>query len=236
MQRVSRVHIMRSAIARVRSSLGRLRGGAPQERRTRQSRPDRALELIDPAISGRFKSLGVIANFPAALGAARCLHRCGHHPLSGRRAQQYLYPARALKDAGALIAGGSDWGVSSFDPFIAMEHGITRSEHKGAPPLLARTGADIAGYGGCVHHQCGVCAQAGEDHGQSRARQARRFDRGGPGPCSRSTPTTCTRPACCSPIWMDGGCMTPSRRPERRAALRGRPTALDGNSMPQWAP
>jgi predicted amidohydrolase YtcJ len=41
-----------------------------------------------------------------------------------------------LRDAGAKIAGGSDWGVSSFDAFIAMEHGITRSERRGSPALL----------------------------------------------------------------------------------------------------
>jgi len=31
-----------------------------------------------------------------------------------------------------MLAGGSDWGVSSFDVFDAMEHAITR----GDPPLL----------------------------------------------------------------------------------------------------
>ena len=54
----------------------------------------------------------------------------------GAERSKYLYPARSLKDAGAMIAGGSDWGVSSFDPFIAMEHGITRAERRGAPRLL----------------------------------------------------------------------------------------------------
>jgi hypothetical protein len=55
-----------------------------------------------------------------------------------------LYPARSLKDAGAVIAGGSDWGVSSFDPFLAMEHGITRAEFKGRPPLLPEQALSIA--------------------------------------------------------------------------------------------
>src|ERR1700688_5257975 len=49
---------------------------------------------------------------------------------------RYLYPARSLRDAGALIVGGSDWGVSSFDAFVAMEHAITRSEGRGRPALL----------------------------------------------------------------------------------------------------
>ncbi len=37
---------------------------------------------------------------------------------------------------GAVIAGGSDWSVSSFDAFEAMEHGITRSLGRGLPALL----------------------------------------------------------------------------------------------------
>jgi predicted amidohydrolase YtcJ len=35
-----------------------------------------------------------------------------------------------------MIVGGSDWGVSSFDAFEAMEHAVTRSEAKGRPALL----------------------------------------------------------------------------------------------------
>jgi predicted amidohydrolase YtcJ len=35
-----------------------------------------------------------------------------------------------------LIVGGSDWGVSSFDAFAAMEHAITRAESRGKPVLL----------------------------------------------------------------------------------------------------
>jgi predicted amidohydrolase YtcJ len=54
----------------------------------------------------------------------------------GPQRSRYLYPARSLRDAGAVIAGGSDWGVSSFNAFAAMEHAITRSEGRGRPALL----------------------------------------------------------------------------------------------------
>ncbi len=64
-------------------------------------------------------------------------------PYIGPERSRYLYPARSLRDAGAVIAGGSDWGVSSFDPFIAMEHGITRSENRGLPPLLPEQGLSL---------------------------------------------------------------------------------------------
>lgn len=94
------------------------------------------LELIDPADLPRFKLLGVIANFQllwamrddyvvkatiAYIGPERSLH---------------LYPARSVRDAGAVIAGGSDWGVSSFNAFEAMEHAVTRRSGRGEEPLL----------------------------------------------------------------------------------------------------
>ena len=95
------------------------------------------LELVDPADFARFRALDVIANFqlqwatfdPAYIGTATL-------PYLGAERSRYLYPARALLEAGALIAGGSDWGVSTFNPFEAMEHAVTRSLGRGARPLL----------------------------------------------------------------------------------------------------
>ena len=95
------------------------------------------LELVDPADFPRFKALAVIANFqlqwatldPAYVEKATL-------PYLGPERSRHLYPARSLLDAGARIAGGSDWGVSTFNPFEAMEHALTRSEGRGAKPLL----------------------------------------------------------------------------------------------------
>src|SRR5260221_2907879 len=84
----------------------------------------------------------------------------------GPQRSKYLYPAGSLKRAGALIAGGSDWSVSSFNAFEAMEHAITRSEGRGKEPLLPpdaiRTPDLVGGYssyrGFCPHqernHRC----------------------------------------------------------------------------------
>jgi predicted amidohydrolase YtcJ len=36
------------------------------------------------------------------------------------------YPARSLVDAGAVLAGGSDWDVSSYNPFEAMAVAMSR--------------------------------------------------------------------------------------------------------------
>jgi predicted amidohydrolase YtcJ len=130
------VHIHAIGDRAVRSSLdafadARLHNGATDNRGQIAH-----LELINPVDFPRFKELGIIANFQL-LWAQRDDYIDGATvKYLGPERSQYLYPARSLRDAGAKIAGGSDWGVSSFNAFIAMEHGITRSEHQGRPPLL----------------------------------------------------------------------------------------------------
>ena len=90
------------------------------------------LELIDPADFPRFKALGVIANFQLLWAQRESYVADATEAYIGPVRSTHLYPARSLLDAGAMLAGGSDWGVSSFDVFTAMEHAITRGE----PALL----------------------------------------------------------------------------------------------------
>jgi len=94
------------------------------------------LELIDPADFARFKELGVIANFQLLWAEREDYIVKSTLPYIGPERARYLYPARSLREAGARIAGGSDWDVSSFDAFEAMEHAITRAQARGKPPLL----------------------------------------------------------------------------------------------------
>ena len=94
------------------------------------------LELINPQDLPRFKELGVIANFQLLWAERDPYIAAGTLPYLGPERSKYLYPARSLLDAGAVIAGGSDWGVSSFNAFEAMEHGITRCEARGREPLV----------------------------------------------------------------------------------------------------
>ena len=94
------------------------------------------LELINPADFPRFKELGVIANFQLLWAQRDDYVEGATVKYLGPERSRYLYPARSLRDAGAKIAGGSDWGVSSFNAFAAMEHAITRSEARGRPALL----------------------------------------------------------------------------------------------------
>ncbi|MGC1521390.1 MAG: amidohydrolase [Steroidobacteraceae bacterium] len=94
------------------------------------------LELVDPKDFPRFKQLDVIANFQLLWAERDDYVDNATVKYLGPQRSRYLYPARSLRDAGAKIAGGSDWSVSSFDAFEAMEHAITRSERRGAPALL----------------------------------------------------------------------------------------------------
>ncbi len=94
------------------------------------------LELIDPGDFPRFKSLAVIANFQLQWATSDPSYiEKATLPYLGPGRSRYLYPARSLLDAGARIAGGSDWGVSTFNAFEAMEHAVTRSLGRGSKPL-----------------------------------------------------------------------------------------------------
>jgi predicted amidohydrolase YtcJ len=64
-------------------------------------------------------------------------------PYIGPARAREIYLARSLRDAGAVIAGGSDWNVSTFDPFEAMQRGITRREARGKPALLPEQGLTL---------------------------------------------------------------------------------------------
>ena len=94
------------------------------------------LELIDPADFPRFKALGVIANLQLLWAERDDYIDKATLAYLGPERSRYIYAARSLRDAGAVIAGGSDWDVSSFNAFAAMEHAITRAEARDKPPLL----------------------------------------------------------------------------------------------------
>jgi predicted amidohydrolase YtcJ len=94
------------------------------------------LELIDPADFSRFKALSVIANLQLFWALRDDYIVKATLAFIGPERSRYLYAARSLRDAGALIVGGSDWSVSSFNAFEAMERAVTRAEAPGREPLL----------------------------------------------------------------------------------------------------
>ncbi|MBV9343366.1 MAG: amidohydrolase [Gammaproteobacteria bacterium] len=130
------VHIHAIGDRAVRSALDAF-AYARQQNGVRDNRHQIAhLELIDPQDFPRFHELGVIANFQLLWAENDPYIVSATTPYLGPERSRHLYPARSLLDAGALIVGGSDWGVSSYNPFEAMEHAITRAEARGQQPLL----------------------------------------------------------------------------------------------------
>jgi len=84
------------------------------------------LELIDPADIARFKGLGVAANFQALWAYADPYITDLTLPILGPGRSRWLYPIGSVARTGAVIAGGSDWSVSSMNPLEAIQVAMTR--------------------------------------------------------------------------------------------------------------
>ena len=130
------VHIHAIGDRAVRAALDAFAYSRTQQHATDNRDQIAHLEVIDPADFPRFAALSVIANFQLQWAMRDPYIETATLPYLGPARAQHLYPARSLSDAGARIAGGSDWGVSTFDPFEAIEHAVTRAAGPGAPPLL----------------------------------------------------------------------------------------------------
>ena len=67
-------------------------------------------------------------------------------PWLGAERMGRQYPARSLVNAGATIAGGSDWDVSSYNPFEAMATAMSRKNPEQPERVAAEPrGSDDAG-------------------------------------------------------------------------------------------
>lgn len=84
------------------------------------------LQLVNPKEFPRFKQLGVIASMQLLWATGESYTVELVKPYISAFAYGYQYPARSLHDAGATIAGGSDWPVSSANPFNAIAQASTR--------------------------------------------------------------------------------------------------------------
>ena len=93
------------------------------------------LQLVDPADFPRFKELGVLADFQLEWAKREPATEGPIEPYLGPERYRYLYPAGSLHQAGATIIGGSDWDVSSYNPFRAFQTAVTRTGGKGQKPL-----------------------------------------------------------------------------------------------------
>ena len=103
------------------------------------------LELIDPDDIPRFRELGVVANFQPLWAFADEYITELTVPFIGPDRSQWLYPIASVHRSGGMIAFGSDWSVSTANPFDQMETAITRMGSGGetAEPFLPEQRIDL---------------------------------------------------------------------------------------------
>lgn len=105
------------------------------------------LQLIDPADIPRFAQLGVYPSAQLLWAQPDNYSIDALTPWVGTERMERQYPARSLVETGATVAGGSDWDVTSYNPFAAMATGMSRRnpEHPERPPLNPKEAMSLDG-------------------------------------------------------------------------------------------
>jgi predicted amidohydrolase YtcJ len=103
------------------------------------------LQLIDPTDVPRFRALGVVANFQPLWAYADEYITDLTIPFLGPERSRWLYPIGTLLRSGAVVAFGSDWNVSSPNPFEEIEVALTRmgSDGETETPFLPEERIDL---------------------------------------------------------------------------------------------
>ena len=86
------------------------------------------LEVVRPEDIPRFRQLGVAANFTAYWAYPDPYITELTIPFMKPELVRWLYPIRSLVRDGAVVVSGSDWGVSSANPFLQIETAVTRRD------------------------------------------------------------------------------------------------------------
>lgn len=127
------IHIHAIGDRAIRVSLDALRHAA-EANPPRERRPILAhVELFDPADLPRFRREGVIASAQPLWAQADEYITELTEPALGPARSRWLYPLGTLLASGAIVAGGSDWSVSSLNPLEGIQVALTRRAPE-APP------------------------------------------------------------------------------------------------------
>jgi predicted amidohydrolase YtcJ len=104
------------------------------------------IQLVHPDDQLRFAGLGVVANAqPYWAAASRYVNELTL-PFIGEERGRYHYPFASLHRAGAHLAFGSDWTVSTANPLPQIEVAVTRVEHpnRDTEPMLPDEALSLA--------------------------------------------------------------------------------------------
>jgi predicted amidohydrolase YtcJ len=103
------------------------------------------IQLVHPDDQPRFAELGVVANAQPYWAATSRYVTELTLPFIGEERARYHYPFGSLHRAGATLAFGSDWTVSTADPLPQIEVAVSRVEHpnRDTEPLLPDEALDL---------------------------------------------------------------------------------------------
>jgi predicted amidohydrolase YtcJ len=103
------------------------------------------LQLINEADVPRFRKLNVVANFQPLWAFADSYITDLTIPFIGPERTKWLYPIESVHRSGGMIAFGSDWSVSTANPFHQIETAITRmgSDGETTEPFLPEQRIDL---------------------------------------------------------------------------------------------
>ena len=149
------------AVEAARAATARTRPAAPH--RPRPGGAARGHAAVRRARRGR--------ELPGLLGADRAADGRADPAVPRPRARRLQYPFEALRRAGARLRMGSDWAVTTANPFEQLEVAVTRvdPEHRDNAPFLPERAALARRRARRVHGRVGV----------RQPRRRRRPDRGG---------------------------------------------------------
>lgn len=96
------------------------------------------LQLVRPEDIPRFEQLAVVANCQSYWAQSEPQMDELTIPYIGRDRAQRQYPFADLRAAGTVLAGGSDWSVTTADPLLEIEVMVNRIDpgHRENPPFL----------------------------------------------------------------------------------------------------
>lgn len=103
------------------------------------------LQMVHPDDIPRFRELDAIANFQPLWAYNDEYVTELTVPFIGEERAQWMYPIKSVQDAGGMIAFGSDWSVSTANPFPQIETAITRLSATGEdyPVMLPEERIDL---------------------------------------------------------------------------------------------
>ena len=103
------------------------------------------LQLIHPNDLPRFRELDVVANFQPLWAYADEYVTDLTIPFIGEERANWMYSIRSVINAGGMIAFGSDWFVSTANPFPQIETAVTRTDAEADDaPFMPHETIDLA--------------------------------------------------------------------------------------------